>query len=83
MADITLEQAILEQLRKLNADQQNRVLEFARNLSQPRGEPGKLFLERIRDIHIDPADLEIMRQVAEEDCEQIDLDEWNKPIFST
>jgi hypothetical protein len=37
------------------------------------------FLERTRDIHISPEDLAIMKQVAEEDEERIDWDDWNNP----
>ncbi len=82
MAEISYKQEILEQLDRLNADQQRQVLEFARGLQRPVGEPGWMFIERTRDIWIDPADLEVMKQVIEEECERIDPDEWDdNPIF--
>lgn len=71
MEKISYEREILDALHKLNVDQQRRVLEFAQGLTRPKGEPGWLFLERTRDIHIEPDDLKAMEQAIEEACEQI------------
>jgi hypothetical protein len=79
MAATTIKQQIIEQLDALTEEQQKRVLAFTASLVRPRGEPGSLLLERTRDIHIAPDDLEKMKQVIEEDCERIDWDEWDLP----
>src|SRR5207249_3724624 len=47
---------------------QKQVLELLRSLVPPKGRPGKEILELAGTI--EPADLEIMRQVAEEECEE-------------
>jgi len=83
MTDVTLsvEQQIVDEVRKLNKEQQRRVLDFMHALIRPPTISGREFLERTRNIRIDPSDLEIMSQAADEDCEQINEDEWDKPIF--
>jgi hypothetical protein len=82
MAGISYKQEILEQLDRLDTEQQRQVLAFMRSLSTPQGIPGWLFIERTKNLRIDLADLEIMKQAIEEDCERIDPDEWDdKPIF--
>jgi hypothetical protein len=74
-----IEQELFEQIRKLDTDQKKQVLDFVRGLNRPKGEMGKDFLERTRDIEISKEDLQIMKQVAEEDEERIDWDDWNNP----
>lgn len=74
-----VEQRIFDEVRKLDSGQQQQVLAYIRSLERPRGEPGWQFLERTRDIHINPADLETMRQAIEEHCEKVDWDEWGLP----
>jgi len=71
MTDMTLEQEILEVVRRLNTQQQREALEYLRDLEQPKGEPGWLFIERTRDIHIEPDDLKAMADAIEEDCERV------------
>ncbi len=66
MSDITLEQEILDIIRKLNVEQQRAVLAEARRLADPKGEPGWLFLERTQNIHIAADDLKLMEQAIEE-----------------
>lgn len=70
MADISFEDEIIERVRKLDAENQRKVLEYVRSLPTPKGTPGKVFLERTRDIHIDPDDLKLMEQAIEEWCER-------------
>jgi hypothetical protein len=65
MGTFSAKELIIEQLDHLTSEQQQQVLDFTRSVARPRGEPGKLLLERTQDIHIDPEDLEIMRQVIE------------------
>lgn len=79
MGDTTLEQEILEVVRKMTPEQQRRSLEYARSLSRPRGISGKEFIARTRDISISSDDLEIMKQAIEEDAERVDRDEWEFP----
>lgn len=74
-----IEQELLEQFKKLDTEQKKQVLDFVHRLTQPKRELVKDFLERTRDIHISPEDLQIMKQVAEEDEERIDWDGWNNP----
>jgi hypothetical protein len=74
-----MEQELLEQFKKLSAEQKKQVLNFVHRLVQPEGETVRDFWERTRDIHISPEDLAIMKQVAEEDEERIDCDDWNNP----
>ncbi|MBZ0281628.1 MAG: hypothetical protein K8L97_12885 [Anaerolineae bacterium] len=72
MSDITLEQEIMDVVRKLNIEEQRTVLEQARRLAEPKGEPGWLFLERTQNIHIAADDLKLMEQAIEEAFEKID-----------
>jgi len=71
MSEITIEQEILAAVQKLDRDMQQHILEIVRGLVQPKsvvqGEPGWLFIERTRDIHIEPEDLQLMEQAIEED----------------
>ncbi len=76
MADVSYEQEIVEAVQRLDTEHQRRVLEFVKSLKSPKGISGKEFLERTRDIQIDPADLEIIARAIEEDCERIEPDEW-------
>ncbi len=75
MVDISLKQQILDQLDRLDTDKQRQVLEYAQRLSTPQGVPGESLFRFIGLIPTD--DLEKMAQAIEEDCENIDLDEWD------
>ena len=72
-----IEQELIEQIHRLDEEQQKRVLDFVRELSRPKGELGKDFLERTSNIHIPKEDLEEMLRYIEEDEERIDWDDWN------
>lgn len=67
---------IVEQLKALPYESQQRVLEFARGLqdSTPHGLPGDRLL-RFAGV-IPPDDLQLMQQTIEEGCERVDADEW-------
>lgn len=71
-----LEQEIIESLRRLPRDAQERVLDFTRELgdSQLVGTPGSDLLRFVAAI--DAADLEKMKEAIERDCERIDADGW-------
>jgi hypothetical protein len=60
----------------MGAEQQHRVLEFARALSTaaPRGVPGKELLSFAGAIA--PDDLRRMEQAIQEGCEKVNPDEW-------
>jgi hypothetical protein len=62
---------ILDQISKLDPEQQRKVLDFARRLAvtRPRGVPGKQLLTFAGAIKID--DLQIMTQAIEEGCEKV------------
>ena len=68
--------AILEQVRALLPEEQQRVLEFARALatSRPRGVAGKDLLRFAGTIPKD--DLKMMSVAIEEGCEQVNANEW-------
>jgi hypothetical protein len=74
MTTTPITQQIMSYLDDLSIPQQQQVLELLRSLVPPKGRPGKEILELAGAI--DPADLEIMRQVADQDCEGIDTDGW-------
>lgn len=80
METVALPELILEQIRRLSSEQQQKVLDFARSLThpnRPHGESGASFLRSLADMEpFDPEDLEIMRRAADEDCEQIESDGW-------
>ncbi len=70
---VTLTQQIIERVNRLDAEQQQKVLEFMRELERPRGVPARSLLKFAGRIALD--DIERMEQ-AMEDCERIDPDEW-------
>ncbi len=70
---VTLTQQIIERVNQLDAEQQQKVLEFMRELARPRGVPAQSLLKFAGRIA--PEDLDRMEQ-AMEDCERIDPDEW-------
>jgi hypothetical protein len=58
VAMAAIEQELLDQIRKLDTEQQRRVLDFVRTLTSPKGEPVKDFLERTRGINFPKEALE-------------------------
>lgn len=79
MSSPAIKEQIISQLDRLSEAQQRQVLDFTRSLARPRGTPGKVLIERMRNVQIDPADLEIMRQAIEGEFEKVDLDDWDLP----
>ena len=73
--DTTINQ-VVEQLRTMSPHLQGRVLEFARMLvnAEVRGTPGKELLRFAGSIP--PEDLQMMSAAIEQDCEQVDINEW-------
>ena len=67
---------VVEQLKVMPQPLQRQVLEFVRSLVQAevRGTPGQQLLRFAGSIS--SADLRLMREAIEQDCEQVDVDEW-------
>lgn len=72
MSNITLEQEIMDVVRKLNIEQQQAVLEQVRRLVEPKGEPGWQIVQDARGIGFTSEDLAEMEKAVEQWCEQID-----------
>ena len=74
--DTPITEKVVEQLRTLPKELQWRVLEFARALatSVPRGVLGQQLLRFAGTIPLD--DLQVMRQAIEQECDQVDANEW-------
>jgi hypothetical protein len=73
---ISIIDQVIEQLRSMPQPLQWRVLKFARTLiaSQIQGVPGQQLLQFAGVIPSD--DLQLMQEAIEQDCEQVDLNEW-------
>ncbi|MGD1903060.1 MAG: hypothetical protein ACFB9N_12575 [Geitlerinemataceae cyanobacterium] len=67
---------VVQQLEDMPQHLQWQVLEFAQPLIQPapKGTPGSQLLRFAGSIPRD--DLTLMSQAIEQDCGQVDLDEW-------
>ncbi len=78
MVDRPLEQTLIEQIRRLNDEQQKQVLSFIQNIDRPAHQsiPGSELVKRAKAINFDPDDLVEIARAIEEDCERIDWDEW-------
>jgi hypothetical protein len=78
MVNNTFEQELIDAVRRLTEREQQDVLRYAwSKAGRPMGTPGKVFLDRLEDIHIPAEDLEEMKRVIEEDCAHIDWGEWD------
>jgi hypothetical protein len=73
---MTIADEVVEQLRGMPQPLQRQVLEFVRTLMkrEVRGTPGQQLLRFAGSIP--PDDLQLMREAIEQDCEQVDIDEW-------
>ena len=71
-----IEKELREQLMRLKDDQQLRLLEFARSLSDSpaKGETGKTLLRFAGTIEKD--DIVTMRTAIEDGCEIVNANEW-------
>ena len=67
---------VVKQLKVMPQDLQWQVLEFARSLvkAEIQGTPGHQLLRFAGSIPAD--DLHLMREAIEQDCEQVNTDEW-------
>jgi hypothetical protein len=74
MVSQSIQKEIINQLDKLPIEQQIQVLDFARTLAKPIGRPGKDLLDFAGGIN--PDDLSLMTQAIEQDCEQVNANDW-------
>ncbi|MCL6751320.1 hypothetical protein KBT16_10200 [Nostoc sp. CCCryo 231-06] len=67
---------VIEQLKVMPQDLQWQVLEFARALADSKilGVPGQQLLRFAGSIPTD--DIQLIREAIEQDCEQVDTNEW-------
>jgi hypothetical protein len=74
--DTPIVDKVIEQLKTLPQDLQQRVLEFTRALAQstPHGVPGRQLLHFAGTMTAEEA--ELMREAIERGCEQVDTNEW-------
>lgn len=74
--NIPIIEEVVEQLKVMPQDLQWQMLEFARSLAKAkvRGKPGQQLLRFAGSIPSD--DLQLMREAIEQDCEQVNVDEW-------
>jgi hypothetical protein len=74
--DTSILNEVVKQLRVMPPSLQQQVLDFARTLtvSVVQGVPGSRLLHFAGTIQAN--DLELMRQALEQDCEQVDLNQW-------
>jgi len=72
MTTTALKQEVAERLDSLPPEDQRKVLELARALTErrPAGVPGKGLLRFMGTI--EKTDLDLMRTAIEEDCERVD-----------
>ncbi|MBW4561433.1 MAG: hypothetical protein KME32_09800 [Mojavia pulchra JT2-VF2] len=74
--DTSILDKVIEELKLMPQDLQLRVLEFTRDLASStiKGVPGQKLLRFAGAIPSD--DIELMREAIEQDCQQVDTDEW-------
>src|SRR5579862_9480983 len=70
----TVKDEIIEQVDRLDAPHQRKVLDFARRLTETAGTPGQTLMRFAGCI--DPADLDAMSRAIQEGCEKIDRNAW-------
>lgn len=75
---MTTAQQILDEVQRLDAVQQGRVLAFARSLSQPNQLPKGTSVDVLMQFAgaIPLEDLQEMAMAIEEGCEKVDPNEW-------
>ena len=74
--NISIIDEVVGQLKVMPQHLQWQVLQFVRTLIklEVRGVPGQQLLQFAGSIPSD--DLQVMREAIEQDCEQVDIDEW-------
>ena len=74
--DTSILDEVVEQLRRMPQSLQKQVLEFAKTLgdSTVQGVPGSQLLHFAGTIP--PDDIVLMRETINQDCGQVDINEW-------
>ena len=74
--NISIIDAVVEQLTGMPMHLQQQVLEFVQELSNSelQGTPGKQLLHFAGSISAD--DLQLIQKAIDQDCGQVDFDEW-------
>jgi hypothetical protein len=72
MTTLATREQILTYLDKLPPEKQQAVLDFARQLTFPQGEPGDAILQHARELDFPLEDLAEIQRAIEEDCENVD-----------
>ncbi|MCY7277340.1 MAG: hypothetical protein LH702_27315 [Phormidesmis sp. CAN_BIN44] len=74
--DTSIRDKVVEQLSRMPQSLQKQVLEFAKTLtdSTVQGVPGSQLLRFAGTIPLD--DIALMHEAIEQDCEQVDANEW-------
>jgi hypothetical protein len=70
----TVKDEIIDQVDRLAAPQQRKVLDYARRLTMPARTPGRDLMHFVGSI--DPADLDVMSRAIQEGCEKIEPNGW-------
>ncbi len=70
----TVKEEIIDQVNRLDAPQQQKVLDYARRLTVPAGTPGRDLMRFVGSI--DSADLDAMSHAIQEGCEKIEPNGW-------
>jgi hypothetical protein len=70
----TVKDEIIDQVNRLDAPQQQKVLDYARRLTVAAGTPGRDLMPFVGSI--DPADLDAMSRAIQEGCEKIEPNGW-------
>ena len=79
MNQIPIREQILQEVDKLNPQQQEQLLRVARQLRQPlvlAGTPGEVLLADLDQYQFEPGELDEMLKAIEEETERIDWDGW-------
>lgn len=74
--NISIIDKVVEQLKVMPQHLQWQVLEFVQTLveAEVSGTPGRQLLRFAGSISSD--DIQLMREAIEQDCEQVDINEW-------
>ena len=70
----TLKDEIIQEVGRLDAPQQRKVLDFARGLSTPDGAPGRKLLKFAGTIK--QRDLDAISEAIQEGCEKVEPNGW-------
>ena len=79
MNPIPIKEQILQEVEKLNPQQQAQLLHVARQMQgqTPLGTPGEVLLANVHRFNFAPEDLAEMVRIIEEERENIDWEGWN------